>query len=59
MPKGSVRALLALFVVSASVSVVTVLALNGALGADVAASALIGLATLVLNAYFLTRKEGA
>ena len=57
MPQGSVRALLALIVVIGTVALIVALALSGVLDAKEAALMLIGLATLVLNAYFLTRKD--
>lgn len=55
MPQGSVRALLALVVVVATVLLVVALALSGQLEAKEAVAALVGLATLVLGFYFVTR----
>lgn len=59
MPRGSVRALLALVVVIATVFLIGSLALSGALEPKEAALMLVGLATLILNAYFLSRKDGS
>lgn len=55
MPQGSVRALLALVVVVATVLLVVALGLSGALEAKDAVASLVGLATLVLGFYFITR----
>lgn len=55
MPQGSVRAILAIVVVIATVLLVAALALGRQLDAADAVAALVGLATLVLGFYFVTR----
>lgn len=58
LPKGSVRAILALFVVIVPVLLGAVLALTAKVDPEKVFLSLVGLSMLALNAYFLTRSQG-